>query len=204
MIPVLIHGITNKTDALAAARLGVNELGFQILPDSPRYIELTLAKSIIDQLPNTVQIFLEADEYQFPYLQEITRKLHISSLLVPVQLYSKEFESLGCSLTLKGWADDILPRDSEFTGSTIVLDDMPLSQFLQPEGDMVQQWKALNQQHFLILPCDVVPEALSDALSTIQPAGLLLEGATESQPGLQEYPLIQRYLATLSRIITRV
>ncbi|HKJ68864.1 MAG TPA: hypothetical protein VKA68_12970 [bacterium] len=204
MIPIVLHGITNQTDALAAARLGVTGLGFHLHTEDPRYIEFTLAKTIIEQIPNTVHTFLESDEYELSYLQEITRKLYLSSLLVPIHRYSRELESLGCSITLTGTTSEFLAGEGKYGGATIVPEDLPLSRFLQAEKDMQQQMKALNQQHFLLLACDVHPDALPDIFAKIQPAGIILEGQTESRTGLQEYSLIHQYVASLGRIVTRV
>jgi phosphoribosylanthranilate isomerase len=54
-VSLKICGITRLEDALAAADLGVDWLGFNFFPDSPRYINISEAAVIIERLPPKVE-----------------------------------------------------------------------------------------------------------------------------------------------------
>ncbi|MGA7078054.1 MAG: phosphoribosylanthranilate isomerase [Terriglobales bacterium] len=52
---IKICGITNVDDALAAIDAGANALGFVFYPQSPRYVTLETARSIISKLPQPIE-----------------------------------------------------------------------------------------------------------------------------------------------------
>lgn len=61
-IVLKVCGITEERDAHEAVHLGVDALGFDFRPDSPRVIEAELARRIVDRIPSfvtTVGVFAD-------------------------------------------------------------------------------------------------------------------------------------------------
>lgn len=76
-VKVKICGLTNYEDAIAAAEMGADMLGFNFYPESPRYIKPDKALEIIDRLPayvDVVALFVNAE------FEQITRTIDLCHL----------------------------------------------------------------------------------------------------------------------------
>src|SRR5262249_19676679 len=63
-IQIKICGVTNANDAGACVELGADMIGFNFYPASPRYIEPTIVRRIVDTLSpkiSGVGVFVDAD-----------------------------------------------------------------------------------------------------------------------------------------------
>lgn len=86
MVRIKICGITNLEDALLAADLGADALGFIFYPRSPRSVAPDAARAIIAQLPplvTTVGVFVDEDAAA---VKELAAKVGLDW----VQLHGKE------------------------------------------------------------------------------------------------------------------
>jgi len=205
MIRILVNGLTNKTDALVAAKLGANGLGFILDENDDRYIEFTLAQNIIRLLPPLMSTFVQPDNYTRDYLENLVTKLRVSSLVVPAEDYTKSMESLGCRITITGTRDAVTKfADSAETLVQIAPADTSLDALQDLSEEDLRPWRDLNQEHHLLLPCSVPPEKLPSVLDHFKPGALLFQGGTESRTGLQDFPLLQAYIQAVHSIVERV
>ena len=73
-VKVKICGFTNYDDAMAAADMGADMLGFNFYPKSPRYIKPADASKIIDRLPAFVDIVGLFVNDTFEHIEQVTPK----------------------------------------------------------------------------------------------------------------------------------
>ncbi len=205
MLKILINGLTTQTDALVAAKLGANGLGFVLDQHDKRYIEFTLARQIIQQLSPMVVPYITPHNFEPDILKELAVKLTAGAIILPVEYYTKDFHALSCSIVIRGNRDTLSPVLAQSSRKLhAIVDDLPVSALPElSQGDQ-HLWKKFNQEHHLFLPCDVDPEDVLDAIEPLQPAALYFEGASESHTGLQDWPKIQRYVQAIQQIVERV
>src|SRR5437763_16457047 len=74
MIRVKICGITTVEDARLAAELGAAAIGLVFWPGSPRFVEMTQAKTIVAALPplvSAVGVFVDQPEHALHVAREV-------------------------------------------------------------------------------------------------------------------------------------
>lgn len=86
MTKIKICGITNLEDALLAAELRVDMLGFIFVPSSPRRVEPEAAKEIIAQLPSAITKVGVFVNQELDYIRHVRRLCGLDV----VQLHGEE------------------------------------------------------------------------------------------------------------------
>src|SRR5206468_5201081 len=123
-IRIKICGLTRRDDALAAADLGADALGFNFVPKSPRRVEPELVARIVEELPpfvTRVGVFADAP------IDEMTRIAGLAGIQI-LQLHGHE-EPEACANIPLPWFkalrvdDSFRPREALRWGLAPVLLD---------------------------------------------------------------------------------
>jgi len=185
MTAIKICGFTNKEDALYAANLGVNALGFIFAP-SPRQVSPQKAREIIACLPpfvNKVGVFLN-------HPREEVAQIALLCGLDTIQLHGEESPAY-CNYFAAKVVKAFRVKDRSSLAS---LDSYQVSAYLldtylpgQPGGTgKTFNWelaKEAKKYGPLILAGGLNLENIGEAIRTVSPYGVDISSGVEESPG---------------------
>ncbi|MBN1758821.1 MAG: phosphoribosylanthranilate isomerase [Chitinispirillaceae bacterium] len=188
-IRIKICGITREEDALTAAYLGVDALGFIFAPKSPRYIEPEIAAKIIAALPpfvSRVGVFVDADE------ETVVRTARIAGLDT-LQLHGSETPEFCSRMPLPVVKALGLRPDFDYS----LLEAYPVAGILLDSWDKGLQggsgiagdWnlarRITDRCRNVILAGGLGPSNVESAVEAVQPYGVDLNSGVEIMPGVK-------------------
>jgi phosphoribosylanthranilate isomerase len=205
MVRVKFCGIRSLSDALAAARLGVNALGFIFLKGSNRYIEPEKAAEIVSSLPPLVMRVGVFVDQEIAELEDIAGKCRLDI----VQLHGEESSKLCAQLrkryrvikTFKVKDKAILSKVSDYID---VVDAVLLDTFSAdtPGGTGKSfDWRVAKELKSFGLPVilsgGLNPENIKTALREVNPYAVDVSSGIEKSPGVKDHELMGKFIASL-------
>ena len=188
---VKICGITRAEDAEAAVECGANAVGFIFWPQSPRCVDVSLARDIVATLPREVTpvgVFVNqpADEVNRT-AQQVglgAVQLHGDEGANYVRVMSRPvikavaLPSAMKSLAFASWMDDVRllldvhdPAKRGGTGRTI---------------DWTLAAEIACERH-IVLAGGLTPDNVSEAIARVQPFGVDVSSGVEARPGIKDH-----------------
>jgi phosphoribosylanthranilate isomerase len=188
MMRIKICGITNLKDALLAAALGADALGFIFYPKSPRALAPEAARAIIQQLPpfiSTVGVFVDEEAAT---VRELAARVGLDWL----QLHGKESPEYCRSLgrrVIKGFRI----KDQSSLGDLAIYRDAVQALLLDTykkgqtggTGESFDWQLAREARQFgpIILAGGLKPDNVARAIKTAQPEAVDVASGVEAAPG---------------------
>lgn len=187
---VKICGITRVDDALLAAELGAAAIGFVFWPKSPRCVDPTRARAIVDALPPfVVSVGVFADQ-QVERVREIVETAGLGA----VQLHGQEAVAGYASLRrplIKAlpvrWGMRP-PALAEMPRCVTVLLDTHDPQRLGGTGRTID-WNVAAEiaaTRPVILSGGLRPENVAEAIRAVHPAAVDVASGVEREPGVKD------------------
>lgn len=191
MVRIKICGITNLEDALLAAELGADALGFIFYPKSPRYVAPDAARQIIAQLPPfvlSVGVFVNEEA-------QVVRDLAAQVGLDWIQVHGQESPDYCRSLGRRvmkafrikdaGSLKDLEPYQGAV--QAFLLDTYKKGQ-VGGTGESFDWQLAREAKQYgqIVLAGGLTPENVGRAIKIAQPEAVDTASGTEAAPGRKD------------------
>jgi phosphoribosylanthranilate isomerase len=187
---IKICGITRLEDAIAAADLGVDALGFVFHPPSPRYIEPERAGEIIRRLPpfvTTVGVFVDREAVG-------VRETAALAGLDAAQLHGSETPEYCRGLGIrwiKGFrlrsAEDLARLAPYGPDADLLLDSYAKDLSGGTGHTFDWEWAVKAGQYGrIILAGGLSPENVAGAVRQVRPSGVDVSSRVETAPGIKD------------------
>ncbi|OGP70354.1 MAG: N-(5'-phosphoribosyl)anthranilate isomerase [Deltaproteobacteria bacterium RBG_13_58_19] len=205
MVSIKICGITNLEDALLAAELGADALGFIFYPPSPRSIEPDAARDIIAKLPpfvSTVGVFVDEDA-------ALIKELAASVGLDWLQLHGKETPEYCRTLgrrVIKSFRirdENSLASLAAYRGAVqAMLLDTYKKGLVGGTGETFDWDLARRARQYgpIILAGGLTPENVAQAIAIAQPQAVDVASGVEAAPGKKDPEKLRAFFAAMKGI----
>ena len=195
MVRVKICGITGVDDALKAAELGADALGF-VFAHSHRQVTPDVAREIIGRLPPfvmTVGVFVNEEI-------GIVRETRDFCGLDCVQLHGEETEAFAAELgtgvikAVRVGSGDPFCEDS-YPSATLLLDAFsPDARGGTGQGFDWNLAVGPARRRPIVLAGGLTPENVVQAVRTVRPYAVDVSSGVESKPGRKDYDKLSRFI----------
>jgi len=199
MTRIKICGMTNKIDALAAAALGVDMLGFIFYAKSKRYVDPRVAEDIINELPESIAkvgVFVDEDKEK---VLDIARDAQLDVLQfhgAETPEYCSSFRpdyKVIKAFRLRNWKD--LAAVNDYDVDYYLLDTHKED---APGGTgQTFDWKMCKDFEFLkpvILSGGLAPANVGRAMAEVVPYGVDVATGVERSPGKKDPERMKKFV----------
>jgi phosphoribosylanthranilate isomerase len=196
-VRIKICGVTRVEDALGAARLGADAIGFNFWPESRRHVTPAAARAIIERLPplvTTVGVFVNQPEAEL-------RAIADESGIQVFQLHGDEPPDLCSRLPLP--VVKAIPVDQVRTLSRLLSYEVAAFLLDTPSrgyGGTGQpfDWslaQGVSEVAPVILAGGLNPDNVAEAIRAVRPYAVDVASGVESSPGVKDLALLARFVA---------
>ncbi|MDP9338278.1 MAG: phosphoribosylanthranilate isomerase [Acidobacteriota bacterium] len=207
MTRVKICGLTNVADARAVCDAGVDAVGLNFYPQSPRVISVEQAVEIRAQLPASVQVFgvfVNADPAQ---IMKVLRAVQLDA----VQLHGDEDPAVVAQLARVTAVFKALRVGADFSAATLENYPEAAGFLFDSAGSRPEQyggtgrlsdWGVAQQaarSHKIILAGGLNAENVAAAILQVRPYGVDVASGVESAPGAKDPAQIREFIREARR-----
>lgn len=189
---VKICGITNREDALAAARGGATALGFNFYPGSPRFVTSNVAQEIVEAIDGKI---LKVGVF----VNETTARILDIAVAVPLDVVQLHGDPLPAPPGVRAWralrvSEGFDPRILDGLPEEAFVLDAPAAGLWGGTG-MTFDWALARGAGCKIILAGGLDETnVRQAIETARPWGVDACSRLESSPGRKDHRKLARFL----------
>lgn len=192
MTAIKICGLTRADDAIAAADLGADYLGFIFVPSTPRFVTPEAAAEIAARVrdrrerpPKFVGVFRDASA---DYIREVVSTVGLDLVQLHGSEEDEELKYLGIPAVKTFRVGETLPDTTGFPSAGMFLFDTFDARRAGGTGRCFD-WSLLalyGRQKPFFLSGGLTPENVAAAVSLVRPDAIDVASGVESQPGIKD------------------
>jgi phosphoribosylanthranilate isomerase len=202
-IEIKICGITNPEDALIAIDCGAHGLGFNLYPQSKRFISIDGAGEWIPDLPlsvNKVAVMVDASWDQIMTVAD-------SGLFHSIQLHGNESPEICRRLAGSGISfikaiaivdEQSLGQPTDFATSNILLDSRTPAGFGGTgktfPWSLARRFVEMYPQFRVTIAGGLTPENVAEAITAVRPSGVDVTSGVEASYGRKDRARLQAFI----------
>ena len=202
-VQIKICGVRNIRDARACIELGASMIGLNFYPQSPRYIELRVARQIVETIPHSVKavgVFVDstADE-----VRSIANAAGIRSVQVHGEFSPETCRELAREFrVIRAFCTDarFQPKETALFSECDILVDAHHPDLRGGTG-LTCDWPAaratLPFALFLVLSGGLNAQNVGHAIAAVAPHAVDVCSSVERAPGAKDYRAIKNFVAAV-------
>ena len=201
---IKICGITRVDDAVTAASLGADAIGLVFAPESPRCIDIRIARSIIAAMPAFTEVVALFRDPDATTVEQVIDELSIDLLQfhgIESPRFCRDFGRR--YIKTVGLANLESPEAviAEYHDAAAILFDS------HRHGESGGTGKAMNWNYLpevthspVILAGGLRPENIAEAVAVARPYAVDVSSGVEHAPGLKDAALIEQFINEVQRV----
>ena len=195
---VKVCGITRVEDALAAARVGVDAVGFVFYPPSPRYVAPERARDITAMLPpfvSTVGLFVDADAATVAATLRAIRLDYLQFHGAESPEFCAQFDVPFLKAVRVKPGVDLLQYAITFSAAKALLLDAFVAGMHGGTGQGFD-WQLIpsNMPTPVILSGGLAPGNIAQAVRTVRPWAVDVSSGVEAAKGIKDANKIEQFM----------
>ena len=193
---VKICGVTRPVDAVAAASAGADAIGLNFVPTSSRYVDLDIARTILDVVPEHVTAVGVFRNHAATEVLEIAGSLGLAA----AQLHGDETPDVTAAVAehvttvIKVFAagSPAIASIGEHPADVVMIDAAEPGRGVTFDWDLVGD---LGANHRLLLAGGLRPDNVGDAIRRVGPWGVDVASGVEAEPRRKDPDAMSRFVA---------